>query len=266
MSNTNQETELALYARIEDPESLKEADLIEDHIQLESTLISGARIRVRKITPIKGGIEGGADQYVMTLKIKEEDQGGIPSSAETSQETDRGFFEQFAKVAHRAIVKRRYSFIGNAPVIKGVENIVLPAVKYEVDQFIDPNTRAPCEWYKLDIELDEVLKALGDAGIETAGVKQRFDLTKLSFVSSDMFTAASANPEQKKLLGELWETKFSQKLAPDQYTLTDSKPLNDSQPVPSKEVQTTDTSKVNADETTQEQTESTQVSDQTASQ
>lgn len=226
MSSTSNETEIALYAKIDDPESLKEAEFVEDHIQLESTLISGARIRVRKITPVKGPSEGGADRYEITLKIKQPMEAGIPSSMETTQETDRGFFEAFAEVAHRAIVKRRYRFTGKAPTITGAENVVIPAVHYEVDQFVNPETKARSEWIKIDIELDGVLQALEQAGIDTHGLRQRFNLKTLPFTSENMFSAQSATPEQKELLGKLWETEFSQKLAPDEYVKG-----NETQPV-----------------------------------
>lgn len=220
MSVTKEETEVALYAKIEDPESLQEADLIEDHIQVESTLISGARMRVRKITPIKGGPEGGADRYEITLKVPVENSAGIPSSEETTQETDRGFFEAFSNVAHRAIVKRRHVFVGRAPNITGAEGVVIPPVKYEVDLFINPHTRKKTDWIKVDIELDEVIKALKEAGIDTTGVKQRFNLSNLPFTSENMFSNQSATPEQKQLLGKLWETEFSIKLAPDVFVKT----------------------------------------------
>lgn len=222
MSVTKDETEIALYAKIEDPESLQEADLIEEHIQLESTLISGARMRVRKITPVKGGPEGGADRYEVTLKVPVEDSAGVPSSQETTQETDRGFFEAFANVAHRAVVKRRHIFVGRSPDITGAEGIVIPPVKYEVDLFINPHTREKTNWIKMDIELDEVIAALKEAGIDTTGVRQKFNINNLPFTSMDMFTPQTATPEQKALLSELWSKQFSIKLAPDVYVKSTS--------------------------------------------
>lgn len=258
MSVTNEETELALYAKLLDPDSLVEADGIEDHIQLESKLISGARIRVRKITPIKGGPTSGADRYELTLKIPADPVGGIPSSMETTQEVDRPFYEEFAKVCHRAIVKRRYSIMGSVPVISGAEDVVIPPVKYEVDRFLNPTTRTYSEWIKIDIELDGVLNALKDAGIPIEGVRQRFDLTRLPFTSGDMFTSAGATPEQKALLGKLWETEFAQKVAPDAY---DEKKAEVTPPV---QQETVDASKVNTDELAQEKQEGVDTPDSIA--
>lgn len=249
MSNPNQETELSLYAHLSDPASLNEADHIEDHIQLESKLISGARIRVRKITPVKGGPEGGTVRYVMAIKTPSEPVGGVASVIETPVDVTPEFYQAFAAVAHRAIVKRRYTFMGSVPRITGAENVALPAVKYEVDQFAIPSTGKRSEWIKLDIELDDVIKALTDAGIDLAGIRQRFDLTKLPFSTSSMFTAATATPEQKATLGRLWETEFAQKLAPDVFTETGAS----EQPSPVQ--QTNDQQKVNADASAQESQE-----------
>lgn len=211
----NKETELAFYARISDPESLNESDLIEDHIQLESTLVSGARIRVRKITPIKGGPSGGTVRYIETIKVQTDSVGGVRSYEETETEVSSEFFEAFAKIANRAIIKRRYVFVGGAPVIKGVENLVLPAIKYEVDQFYNTKENKRSDVIKIDIELDDIFNALEEAGVPLAGVKQKFDLSSLPFTSSDMFTAATATEEQKAMLDNLWENDFTVKLAPD---------------------------------------------------
>lgn len=261
MANKDQETELSLYARISDPESLYEADLIEDHIQLESTLISGARNRVRKITPVKGGAVGGTVRYVQALKIEMEPVGGVASCREVTVDVDRAFFEAFASVANRGIVKRRFTFIGGVPKISGAENIVLPPVKYEVDQFSIPGKNGEkSEWIKLDIELDEIIDALENAGIDISGVRQRFDLSYLPFTSEDMFYAATATPEQKALLGKLWETEFAQKIAPDVFVKGNEpaapapEPTQPA-PTPSPDQQAEDTQKVNGDETEQEQTE-----------
>ena len=215
MSTTNEETEITLYARIDDPESLQEAELIEDHIQFESTLVSGARQRVRKIAPVKGS-SSTADRYEVTLKVKRPDDGGVASSNETTQETDRGFYLAFADVAHRGIVKRRHKFIGKAPIISGLDkDIVLPAVIYEVDQFTIPGTGEKSNWIKIDIEIDGILKALKEQGIDTSSVRQKFDISNLPFTGHDMFSAAGANPEQKAILGKLWEEEFAKKIAPD---------------------------------------------------
>lgn len=215
MSTTSEETEITLYARIDDPESLQEAELIEDHIQFESTLVSGARQRVRKITPVKGS-SSTADRYEVTLKVKRPNDGGVASSNETTQETDRGFYLAFADVAARGIVKRRYKFIGKPPIISGIDkDIVLPAVVYEIDQFTIPGTGEKSNWIKIDIEIDGILKALKEQGIDASSVRQKFDISNLPFTGHDMFSAASADPEQKAILDKLWEEEFAKKIAPD---------------------------------------------------
>ncbi len=234
MSTTTQETEITVYAKLDDPQSLNEAELIEDHIQLEQTLLSGARIRVRKITPIKGGPENGGDRYEITMKEKLPDDGGIPSSNETTQETDENFYNHFAEVAERGIVKRRFVFMGRAPVVRGAEEeLVLPAVKYEVDLFTNPKTKQKVPYIKIDIEIDQILDVLKEKGIDITGVRQSFNLKNLPFIAEDMFSPKNATPEQKQLLDNLWENEIVLKCAPNEYV----KKQDETQTLPSEPAQ-----------------------------
>lgn len=212
MSKTQEESEISLMTQIIDPAALQEADAIEDHIQLESRLESGTKIRVRKITPVKGPHEGQGARYELTMKQKVANNAGIPSSLETNTEVDRNFFENFAGAANRAIVKRRYSFTGLAPRV----SLHIPAVTYEVDEFTNPNTGAKASWYKVDIELDGVLKALKEQGIDTAGLRQKFDLSGLPFTCTNMFSTSDMTDEQKKFMDNLWPTELSKDLRSEQ--------------------------------------------------
>lgn len=244
MSKTSNETELSLYARLDDPESLEQAEHIEDHIQLETKLVSGARQRVRRIIPVKGGPDGAGDAYELTLKVKKSDEAGVPSSIEVTQETDRGFYLAYAEVASRGIVKRRYTFLGTTPIIEGVsEDLVLPPVKYEVDRFKIHSTGEYSDWIKIDIELDDILEALNKAGISTEGLRQKFNLKNLPFTSHDMFAPNNMSPQQKQLLDRLWAEEFAIKIAKeifvetdnrsDQADVVDNKPAADSDPAQS---------------------------------
>lgn len=226
MSRESIETELTVYARLDDLNELEGvADAIEDHIQLESTLITGHRQRVRKVTPIKG--EGvGSDRFEFTTKYKLPDDAGIPSSLETTADVDEQFYDTYSMMAVRGIVKRRYSIAGKVPRISGLpENIVLPAVRYEVDVFTIPKGKdgEKSNWIKMDIELQDILKALKEQGIVNfENVRQKFNLDALAFVMHDMFSPQSATPEQKELLGKLWETEFALKLNPEVYKKEES--------------------------------------------
>lgn len=218
MSTTSTETEITLYVRIDDLTELDSADFIEDHVQIEQTMLSGARIRVRKITPVKGGPETASVRYELTIKTKRGMDGGVPSSEETTQEVDRGFYEAFADVAERAMVKRRYTFIGRAPVVSGApENLVLPAVKYEVDVFTSHSTRKRVNWAKVDIEIDQILEELRKNNLDTKGIRQRFMIKNLSFKAEDMFAVSNMNDRQKAILDDMWDNHYAIKLAPSQY-------------------------------------------------
>lgn len=227
MSTTNTETELTVYARIDDPQSLNEADAIEDHIQLESTLTTGGRMRVRKITSVKGGPEATGDRFEITIKEKLPKDAGVGSSLETTQDSDRNFYEAFSQIASRGIVKRRYTFLGRAPKVSGLDQqIVLPAVKFEIDQFVIPTDKPEekqySQWVKIDIEIDDILKVLKEQGIDTAQVKQKFSLAAMPFTAEDMFSPESMNEEQKAQLDKLWETEFAMKIKPEIFIKEDS--------------------------------------------
>lgn len=227
MSTTNTETELTVYARIDDPQSLNEADAIEDHIQLESTLTTGGRMRVRKITSVKGGPEATGDRFEITIKEKLPKDAGVGSSLETTQDSDRNFYEAFSQIASRGIVKRRYTFLGRAPKVSGLDQqIVLPAVKFEIDQFVIPTDKPEekqySQWVKIDIEIDDILKVLKEQGIDTAQVKQKFSLAAMPFTAEDMFSPESMNEEQKAQLDKLWDTEFAMKIKPEVFIKEDS--------------------------------------------
>lgn len=227
MSTTNTETELTVYARIDDPQSLNEADAIEDHIQLESTLTTGGRMRVRKITSVKGGPEATGDRFEITIKEKLPKDAGVSSSLETTQDSDRNFYEAFSQIASRGIVKRRYTFLGRAPKVTGLDQqIVLPAVKFEIDQFVIPTDKPEekqySQWVKIDIEIDDILKVLKEQGIDTAQVKQKFSLAAMPFTAEDMFSPESMNEEQKAQLDKLWDTEFAMKIKPEVFIKEDS--------------------------------------------
>lgn len=225
MSHTSEETEISAYGKIEDPEHLKQADQIEKHIQLEQLLVSGDKIRVRKTTPVRGGPEGVSDTYELTIKCSTPDAAGMKSCQETTQEVDRNFYEQFAKVASRGIVKTRYTFIGKPPVIKGIdESIVLPPIKYEIDVFTNVKTNEPASLIKLDIELNDILDELKKNGIDTQGVKQKFNLQNLPFSLNGMFAPQNMTAEQKQMLDNFWDNEAVQMLAPDKFTKIKSAP------------------------------------------
>lgn len=207
---TELETEITLYVKIDDPSELETAVDIEDHIQLENLLITGDKIRIRKVTPIKGVGSGNGDSYILTLKQKAPNDAGIPTSYETSHEVSREFYTAFAESAERAILKRRYSVVGAAPSISGLDrDIVIPALKYEIDQFTIPKTKEKSQWIKLDIELGEQLKALRDQGVDTTGLKQKISLSMLPFSAEEIINPENMTDEQKKTLGNLWETEFA---------------------------------------------------------
>lgn len=222
MSVTVKESEITFYAQCMDQNALTQADAIEKHIQLETITVTGVKTRVRKVTPVTGPDVGKGDHYEFTLKHKREDDAGIPSSFETTAEVDRNFFQSFGEAAGRGIIKTRHTFIGKPPKITGVDaNIILPAVKYEIDTFLNQETREFSDWVKIDIELDEILAAMREQGLDTSNVKQRFTFNDIPTGFSNMIHSDSATPEQKKKVAQLWEEEFAVKLAPEIFVRAD---------------------------------------------
>lgn len=210
MSVTVIESEITLYIKIQDPGVLDSADEIEDHIQLENTFITGARERVRQITPIKGpGLDVGV-HFEKTLKDKRANDAGIPSAFETNEVTDRNGYEAFAQAAERAVLKRRYLFVGGKPTIEDVPaTAVLPALRYEVDRFIIPTTKKFSEWYKVDIELTEIIDALKEQGFDPSNLRTRLDLSGFPLVVIEGINPAAQTPEQRATLDKLWKEEFA---------------------------------------------------------
>lgn len=222
MSESNVETELVFYARLKSFEGLDQAEIIEDHIQLESTFTTGQRARVRRVTPIKGGPTDAADSYILTLKIKVPGTNGINSSIETDVTVDRNFYRNFGATATRGIRKRRYRFTGEPPTVNGQPIPGVPPLIYEVDVFTGPNGRVP--YIKIDVELDQFLAALRPHGYTIDSIRQKFSFDSLPLEMEGVFYGEDQNDEQRALLDDLWQNQFVVKLNPEVYTKQEEQP------------------------------------------
>jgi len=216
MSQSNTETELVFYAKLLSYDGLDEAEVIEDHIQLESTFTTGPRMRVRRVTPIKGGAEGAGDQYILTLKVKVPGTDEVNASTETDVTVDRNFYQNFGQTATRGIKKRRYHFTGEPPTINGQPIAGVPPLTYEVDVFTGPNGKVP--YIKIDVELDKFLQALKPHGYTLDDVRQKFTFESLPLQMEGVFYGPDQDEQQKALLDDLWQNQFVVQLNPEIYT------------------------------------------------
>ena len=200
---TNMETEIAIFAKIGNPEGFKEASHVEHHEQLEGNYATQGRCRCRKITI------GDTVTYEHTIKIPYGDAGaGVKSVKEVTEPVSEEFYEQFRKVAEKMLRKTRYVFQSENSTVKlDDQESQLPPPKYEVDVFEKPDGTTS-EWVKIDVELDNILAFLNN----TPNGEKEYGLTvkvsHLPFEPKGSFICGQATPEQKELMDRIWNTEF----------------------------------------------------------
>ena len=206
-SKPNPETEVAIYAKMTNPEGLKEAEHVEHHEQLEGPSVDGGRFRCRKTTT------GESVTYVLTMKVKVKDSGvaGIDGSLEYDLDIDEAFYEAFKHLSTKRLVKTRYVFHGKNTSLntgEGEEAPHLPPVKYEVDVFTKSDGTTS-EWVKIDIELDGIIAKLKESGKSIDDATLSLKVTHLPFKPTGGFIAKQATPEQKATLDDIWDNHFN---------------------------------------------------------
>ena len=205
----NVETEVAIYAKMTNQEGLKEASHVEHHEQLEGPSVDGGRFRCRKTTT------GEDVKYVLTMKVKNPGDGigGIQGSLEYDLEIDEAFYTAFKNLATKRLDKTRYIFHGEGTTLdkessSDQEDVVLPPVKYEVDVFRKEDG-TESEWVKIDVELDDVIAKLQEAGEDADETKLRIKVSHLPMSPVGGFIAKQATEEQKKILDDIWDNHFN---------------------------------------------------------
>lgn len=214
------ETEVVLYARIGNPDGLKQAVREEKHVQLETEFTNGTRARVRKVE------SGQGVQYFFTFKLKDrqdQDDQVIESSRERTTEVDEGFFQDFYKVAYREVKKTRYVFNSNSVTLTlkksaddtEAEKIALPAVEFEVDLFDGQPTDGAISggqiWCKIDVEVDNILAYLKVNRPELKDVNLHLGVSNLPFSPQSIIQATTENAQEREQITELW-TFFAKSL------------------------------------------------------
>ena len=211
--NGTSEIEIVFYAKIGDSEGLKKADAIEHHVQLETRLNNGNKIRVRKTS-------GPGDEnpsYVFTAKKKSRPPSSdvseqvVQDSTEYNSDVDEKFFDTFSEIMEQRIDKIRYTFKNRSITITldGVETpIVLGDVCYEVDFFTTNDQVA--DYVKVDIEVDSILAYINEKYPDLGDLHMKIKPGDLPFKPYDIIFPPKATPEQNELIQNLWKTKFTQ--------------------------------------------------------
>lgn len=208
--NKNLETEITFYAKIGNPEGLKQADSIEDHEQLEVRLSNGNKLRVRKVTKKDSNIP----EYVFTAKIKEQEDTGEPETIhevmEYSINVNEAFLLMFSEIMEQRIEKRRF-FFKNRSIVLTVGGIGTPIhldnVCFEVDSF-KTNGRVP-EYVKIDLEVDQILKYLDEHYPDLNIVNLNVKLGNLPFNPINIIYPPVASDEEKAIVEDLWKNHYT---------------------------------------------------------
>ena len=203
-SKPNPETEVAIFAKMTNPEGLKEADHVEHHEQLEGPSVEGGRFRCRKTTT------GESVTYVLTMKTKGKSGiAGIAGSLEYDLVIDERFYVAFRLLSTKRLDKTRYVFHGKETTLNsGGDGPPLPPVKYEVDVFTKQDGTAS-EWVKIDIELDGIIAKLKETGQNPDDASLTLKVSHLPFQPKGGFIAKQATPEQKQILDHIWDNEFN---------------------------------------------------------
>jgi len=205
------ERELVIYAKVGNEDGLKEADVIEKHVQLDARFVTGHRCRVRRITKPE------ETKYVYTFKIKDENE-EINSSVEYNVDVDKDFFEGFSKVADCKYNKTRYIFSSKTIKVyigtgEDKEILEIPNIQYEVDVF-ESDEGNKYKWIKIDIEVDVILDYIETNLPDIKDIKLNISISHLPFKPTDMILDFNESHEDEEFIESLWD-KWKIELNPE---------------------------------------------------
>lgn len=202
----NSEIEIIFYAKVSNPEGLKEASNIEDHHQLEARLMDETKIRVRKTTAVSSS---NATSFIFTAKKKKEST-QVNDYDEFNSVVDQRFFDTFFQVMEKEIKKRRYYFkhksititLGDVP-----DPIILDDVGYEVDVFTREGRTY--DYVKIEVEINPILDYVNKHYPDLKSVNMNVKIDNLPFKPISVIFPPKATDEQKAFIDELWKNNFS---------------------------------------------------------
>lgn len=215
VTKQSNETEIVVYAKIDNVEGLSKASSKEDHYQLEARFESGSKSRLRQVT-----IDDNKE-YLLTIKVKntpkEDDKEELVSeSVEYTTVVDALFLKGYEQIASSSINKTRYIFISKDTALEYTKDdekvtVTIPEIKYEVDVFKDSEGN-DTEWCKIDVEVDNILNYLKVHHPELDEIDFIVRIAHLPFHPVKPIVMSSATDEQKEFIDNLWKTKFCKSL------------------------------------------------------
>lgn len=213
------ENEIAFYAQVGNWLGLDEALSQEDQEQWEIKIASTEegrkkRVRVRRTTPLtkdgSGELVPGQDNFVLTAKTKVETGSDVTGNMEENVEVGPAVFTLFKGFSESGMIKRRYRFNSNSVLIKydGKEVKIAEAlVGFEVDVFPLKNGESGYSpWVKIDVEVDKVMAAVKDLGLDRNKIEFNIDPSKLPFKPVNIIQGG--DPETDAAIQELYDKVF----------------------------------------------------------
>lgn len=210
------ETEIVIYAKIGNEEGLKQAFKTIDQEQAQVRAPNGRiRVRMERDTSIKNDWV-----YTLTTKHKVNNVTGIASNKETTKLIDDEIYSMFKSVADVFQRKTRYVFkVENVKVQTSNMSgqITVEELFFEVDRFYTEKpdgTIEFSEWVKIDIEIDNLIAALKESGIDPDSLKMEIKvaLSQLPFEPTSAFMEEPDNPKTKELISAIYDNLFNRKI------------------------------------------------------
>lgn len=199
------EEEVVIYAKIGNPEGLKQASYIEQHIQAEIKSPIG-KIRVRKISR-----NGRSPVFEMTTK-KPISVGTISRDREQTKTINEELYNMFMEICPVFMSKTRYVFKAEQLRIKRGDleaSIKTNDLKFEVDVFTKQDGSIS-EWCKIDLEIDKIKEIMEKNNVQVKDIKLIASISKLPFEPdyTVVDTKDNKDPDKKELISGLYKYEF----------------------------------------------------------
>lgn len=202
---TKRENELVVYAKITNPDGLREALAYEQHEQASIKTPLGS-IRIRKI------VTEGKDPYFEITSKKKISDGTTQDSIEITKRISEDVYNLFMNACDKFMSKTRYIFKAEKITVKQnkmVAAIEVKDINIEVDVFSKPDG-GTSEWCKIDIELDKLREIIESNNIQIKDIKLTAIISKLPFRPNTVVLddKTDENPDKKALIDALYEKEF----------------------------------------------------------
>lgn len=207
VTTQQQETEITLYAKINNFEGLKHAKSSEEQIQVEARLGEANHCRVRKT------IVGETTSYQFMFKVKNGSHSTqVDSRREYPVDVNEEFFNGFLSIADKVQDKVRYFFDSETITLSYKEQeenreITIPDIVYEVDVFKKPDGTFS-NYCKIDIEVDKILLFLEHNYPEIKDINLNFKISTLPFAPTDGIVNEKDNETVQAFIRHLYDTEF----------------------------------------------------------